>query len=44
MSRRNWKRVQPGNLRDALRLCKDFALERKNLSVERIADLTGAAH
>lgn len=41
MSRRNWKRVQPGNLRDALRLCKDYALERKNLSVERIADLMG---
>ncbi len=37
--RRNWKRVQPGNLRDALRLCKDHALEKKNYSVERIADL-----
>lgn len=39
MSGRNWKRVQPGNLRDALRLCKDHALEKKNYSVERIADL-----
>jgi hypothetical protein len=39
--RRNWKRVQPGNLRDALRLCKDHALDRKNFSVERIADLMG---
>lgn len=41
MSRRNWKRVTPNSLRDALRLCKDHALEKKNLSVERIADLMG---
>ena len=39
MIRRNWKRIQPATLRDALRLCKDHALERKNYSVERIADL-----
>lgn len=37
--RRNWKRVQPTSLRDALRLCKDYAADRKNYSVERIADL-----
>ncbi len=36
--RRNWKRVQPSNLRDAFRLCKDHAKEKKNLSVERIAE------
>lgn len=41
MIRRNWKRVQPNNLRDALRLCKDHALDKKNYSVERIADLMG---
>ena len=41
MSRRNWKRVTPNSLRDALRLCKDHALEKKSLSVERIADLMG---
>lgn len=41
MSRRNWKRVQPNSLRDALRLCKDHAGEKKNYSVERIADLMG---
>ncbi len=41
MIRRNWKRVQPTSLRDALRLCKDHALEKKNYSVERIADLMG---
>lgn len=41
MVRRNWKRIQPNSLRDALRLCKDHALEKKNYSVERIADLMG---
>jgi len=41
MIRRNWKRVQPNSLRDALRLCKDHALARSNYSVERIADLMG---
>lgn len=39
MIRRNWKQVQPSSLRDALRLCKDHALERKNFSVEHIAEL-----
>lgn len=41
MIRRSWKRIQPNSLRDALRLCKDHALEKKNYSVERIADLMG---
>jgi transcriptional regulator with XRE-family HTH domain len=41
MRGRNWKRVQPNSLRDAMRLCKDHALEKKNYSVERIADLMG---
>lgn len=41
MTRRNWKHAQPTSLRDALVLCKDFARERHNLSVERIADLMG---
>ncbi len=36
---RNWKRVQARSLRDAFRLCKDHARERRNLSVERIAEL-----
>lgn len=39
--RRDWKRTQPTSLVHALRLCKDHALEKKNLSVERIADLMG---
>lgn len=41
MSRRNWKRYQPRSLRDALAACKDYALERRNLGVERIAALIG---
>lgn len=41
MSRRNWKRYQPATLRDALQGCKDFANERHNLSVERIAERMG---
>ncbi len=43
MARRNWKNVQPTSLRNALELCKDFARERRNLSVERIAELMGLA-
>ena len=39
--RRNWKRLQPTSLRHALELCKDFAKERHNLSVERIAERMG---
>ena len=44
MMRRNWKRVRPTSLIEALRLCKEFAQERANLSVERIADRMGVSH
>ncbi len=43
MSRRNWKRLQPSSLRHALELCKDYAKEKHNLSVERIAERMGLA-
>ncbi|GAA5784676.1 hypothetical protein YWS52_09950 [Chitiniphilus shinanonensis] len=36
--------MQPGSLIEALRLAKDYARERHNLSVERIADLIGVSH
>ena len=36
---RNWKRIVPRSTVEAMRLCKDYARERHNLSVERIADL-----
>ncbi len=44
MTRRNWKRMRPASLVEALRLCKEFAAERHQLSVERIADRMGATH
>ena len=44
MTRRNWKRVRPSSLVEALRLCKEFAQEKKNLSIERIADRMGVTH
>lgn len=43
MTRRNWKRTQPTSLRNALELCKDYAREKHNLSVERIAERMGEA-
>lgn len=39
--KKNWKSYRPISLLDATRACKDFAADRKNLSVERIADLMG---
>lgn len=39
--RRNWKSVQPNSLIEALRLCKDYAAERHQLSVARLAALMG---
>jgi len=42
--KRNWKTVQPTSLIDAMRLAKEYARERHNLSVERIADLIGVTH
>ncbi len=44
MSRRNWKKVYPTSLRQAMELCKEHALQKKNLSVERIAELMGMAN
>lgn len=41
MSRRNWKKVRANNLRHAMELCLEFAREKQNLSVDRVADLMG---
>lgn len=41
MSPRQWKRAQPINLRDALKMCQQHAKERFNYSIERIAALMG---
>jgi len=40
---RNWNRVIPRNTLEAMRLCKDYAKEKHNLSVERIADRMGVS-
>lgn len=37
MKSRRWKNIQPTSLRHALELCKDYAKEAHNMSVERIA-------
>lgn len=37
MTHRRWKRIQPTSLRNALELCKEFAIATRNMSVERIA-------
>ena len=44
MARRNWNRVSPCSLRQSMELCMEFARERHNRSVDRIADLMGLAN
>ena len=41
MPPRNWKRFRASSLRDAMRACKDYALDKRQLSVPRIAELMG---
>ena len=41
MTRKNWKKAQPRSLREALELCKDYAISVHHRSVERIAELAG---
>ena len=36
-----WKHIQPTNIREAFRLCKDFARQFKRLTVPAIAELMG---
>ncbi|MBQ1782911.1 MAG: hypothetical protein II007_04590 [Gammaproteobacteria bacterium] len=43
MARTNWKTLRPTSLRDSFELCARYARERKNLSVERIAEEMGMA-
>jgi hypothetical protein len=44
MARRNWKRVAPTSLRHAMELCLEYGREKRNLSVDRVADLMGLAN
>lgn len=41
MTRRNWKSIRATSLRHAFELCKEHARAKRNLSVERIAELMG---
>jgi hypothetical protein len=41
MGRMNWNRVQPTSIRHAMELCVQFGREKKNLSVDRIAEMMG---
>lgn len=43
MVRRNWKRVNPTSLRQAIELCAEHGRDKCNLSVERIAERMGVA-
>lgn len=44
MTRRSWKNVQPSSIRQAMEWSLEFAKERHNLSVERIAERMGQAN
>lgn len=41
MRKRNWKKTRPTDIRHAMELCLHYAREKKNLSVDRVADLMG---
>ena len=43
MSRVNWNKVQPTSITHAMELCVLYARDKRNLSVERIAELMGQA-
>lgn len=44
MTAARWKHLRATSLVHALRLCKEYAQARRNLSVERIADRMGTTH
>ncbi len=44
MAKMNWNRVRPTSLSHAMELCIEFGRQKKNLSVDRIADRMGLAN
>lgn len=44
MARRSWKKVHPNSLRHAMELCLEHARQKRNLSVDRVADLMGQSN
>lgn len=43
MAKRNWKRVQAGNLRHAMELCLEHAKDKHNRSLEQVSESMGMA-
>lgn len=43
MAKRNWKNIYPNSLRQATELCTQYALDKHNKSIERIAEEMGIA-
>ena len=41
MSRPNWKHIQPRSLQHAFELCAEYALAKKRLTKDRIAEVMG---
>ena len=44
MTRPSWKNRRATSLVHALRMCKEYAQARRNLSIERLADRMGVSH
>lgn len=44
MAKVNWNRVRPNSLSHAMELCIEYGRQKKNLSVDRIADRMGLAN
>lgn len=43
VARRSWKHVHPNSLRHAMELCLEHGRDKRNLSIDRVADLMGQA-
>lgn len=43
MTKRNWKSYRPTSLQDAIEACVEFARDKQQMSIERIADAMGLA-
>lgn len=44
MARRSWKKISPRSLRQAMELCLEHAREKRNFSIDRVADHMGLSN
>ena len=44
MARRNWKKISPSSLRQSMELCLEHAKEKRNFSLDRVADHMGLSN